>query len=197
MKLKYKKCLEIIEQYTNTKPTHAEISKIINVSANALSNRLSNDGYLKDDEIDELQNYFKIDFFKKSNCISLIYYSDFLELKNSFSKHTIDVPLDCLDSFSKFKKYFALNATGDTMSPYIKDNDKLIIEYHNGEQIKDNKIYIFNYDNEIFIKRLVKNIDQIVVKSDNNIYPIRFIEAPNSKKVKIIGQIVGLIRDTN
>ncbi len=83
------------------------------------------------------------------------------------------------------------------MSPYIKDNDKLIIEYYNGEQIKDNSVYIFKYNNEIFIKRLVKNIDQIVVKSDNEIYPIRFIDTNNTQNLSIIGQIVGLIRNAD
>ena len=195
MKLKYKKCLEIINKSTQKNPTHAEISKIINVSANALSNRLSNDGYLKDDEVDKIQKYYKIDLLKNTDCINVIYYSNFMELKNELSKSTLTIPVDCFDNFSKFKSYFALNAIGDTMSPYIKDNDKLIIEYYNGEQIKDNSVYIFKYNNEIFIKRLVKNIDQIVVKSDNEIYPIRFIDSNNTKKLNIIGQIVGLIRD--
>ncbi len=195
MKLKYKKCLEVIKETTGIKPTHAEISKIIKVSANALSNRLSNDGYLKDDEASKIETYYNVNFLKNTNCISLTYYSNYLELKKSLSDNKIEIPLDCFDGFSQFKKYFALSAIGDTMSPYIKDNDMLIIEYYSGEQIRDNRVYIFNYNNEIFIKRLVKNIDQIVVKSDNEIYPIRFIDAINSEKLNIIGQIVGLIRN--
>ncbi len=197
MKLKYKKCLEILEKNTNTKPTHTQISKIINVSANALSNRLSNNGYLNDEEVDKIQNYYKIDLLKSNESINVTYYSNYNELNNLISKHTIDIPLNCFDNFSKYKKYFAINATGDTMSPFIKDNDKLIIEYYTGEQIRDNRIYIFKYNDEFFIKRLIKNIDQIVIKSDNDIYPIRFIDTNSTQNLSIIGQIVGLIRNAD
>ena len=62
MKLKYKKCLNTLEDIFKTKVSHNEISKIIKVSANALSNRLSNDGYLKDEEIEKIEQHYKINF---------------------------------------------------------------------------------------------------------------------------------------
>ena len=51
------------------------------------------------------------------------------------------------------------------MSPTIENHDKLIVEHWNGEQIQDNKIYVFCYNNEFFVKRLSKNIDEIIEES--------------------------------
>lgn len=82
------------------------------------------------------------------------------------------------------------------MSPTIYDKDKLIVEHWEGEQIKDNQVYVFAYNNEIFVKRLVKNVDEIVITSDNPnpIYRPRFIEKDDMNNVLIIGQIIGLFR---
>lgn len=96
--------------------------------------------------------------------------------------------------YSGFKKYSVINASGDSMQPQIKDKDRLIVEHWNGEQITDNRVYIFRFKDQIFIKRLVLNLDQIVVKSDNKEYQTRYIEAPQADDFQIIGKIVGLMR---
>ena len=80
------------------------------------------------------------------------------------------------------------------MSPTIENHDKLIVEHWNGEQIQDNKIYVFCYNNEFFVKRLSKNIDEIIVKSDNKEYNIRSISSENAGNLKLVGKIVGLVR---
>ena len=81
------------------------------------------------------------------------------------------------------------------MQPLIFDKDKLIIEHWNGEQIIDNRPYIFCYKDEIFIKRLAKNVDQLLIISENKDYDIRKLSGNQLKDVNIIGQIVGLMRD--
>ena len=83
------------------------------------------------------------------------------------------------------------------MTPYIYDRDKLVIEHWNGEQIRDNRVYIFRFGDNIFIKRLVLNIDQIIVKSDNKEYPVRHIEKQDAADFQIIGRIVGIWREEN
>lgn len=81
------------------------------------------------------------------------------------------------------------------MQPYIHDKDLLVVEHYGGEQIRDNRIYVFRIGDNIFIKRLVLNINQLVIKSDNVQYqPIVITELDD---VQIIGQIVGLMRSTN
>ena len=195
MKLKYKKCLNTLEDIFKTKVSHNEISKIIKVSANALSNRLSNDGYLKDEEIEKIEQHYKINFSAIDDCVNIEYFLNISDFKNKNSARNIKIPIKCFDNFSNSKNYFILKYAGDTMHPFIKNHDKLLIERHQGEQITDNQIYIFNYENEIFIKRLVKNIDQIVIKSDNEFYPARFLDKAQIGNFSLIGQIIGLIRD--
>lgn len=117
----------------------------------------------------------------------------------SEDKEKIKVPKVVIEYFSPCKKYSVINAIGDSMMPYICDKDKLIVEHCKPfEQIKDNKVYVFCYNNEIFVKRLVKNIDEIIVKSDNPdpIYRVRYIEKEDMNNIFLIGQIVGLMRNT-
>lgn len=115
----------------------------------------------------------------------------------SEQKEILHVPRRCFQSFSSFKKYSIINAVGDSMTPYIYDRDKLVIEHWNGEQIRDNRVYIFRFGDNIFIKRLVLNIDQIIVKSDNKEYPVRHIEKQDAADFQIIGRIVGIWREEN
>lgn len=112
----------------------------------------------------------------------------------SESKQIIQVPKKIVLGYSGFKTYSVINASGDSMQPRIQDKDRLIVEHWNGEQITDNRVYIFRYKDQVFIKRLVLNLDQIVVKSDNKEYQTRYIEAPQADDFQIIGKIVGLMR---
>ena len=80
------------------------------------------------------------------------------------------------------------------MSPFIEDDDKLIIEHSDGEQIIDNKIYVFCYKNEFFVKRLAKNVDELIVKSDNSAYAQRIISNNELEEVVVLGRVVGVVR---
>ena len=80
------------------------------------------------------------------------------------------------------------------MSPTINNGDKLIVEHWNGEQIQDNKIYVFCFNSEFFVKRLSKNLDEIIIKSDNPDYRVRTINGSTISELKVIGKIVGAIK---
>lgn len=132
--------------------------------------------------------------------VDMAYYEDVYGSCGSgsfvFSESTqiIQVPKKIVLGYSGFKTYSVINASGDSMQPRIQDKDRLIVEHWNGEQITDNRVYIFRYKDQVFIKRLVLNLDQIVVKSDNKEYQTRYIEAPQADDFQIIGKIVGLMR---
>ena len=79
------------------------------------------------------------------------------------------------------------------MSPTINDDDKLVIQHNLNEQIIDDTVYLFRYNDELFIKRLVKNVDQIVCISENPRFQDRIIE-PTAENFSIIGKVVGLFR---
>jgi phage repressor protein C with HTH and peptisase S24 domain len=80
------------------------------------------------------------------------------------------------------------------MTPHILDRDRLIVEHYDGGQIRDNRIYIFRFYDNIFVKRLVLNLDQIIVISDNEKYQQRIIERSEADNFEIIGRIVGIFR---
>lgn len=56
------------------------------------------------------------------------------------------------------------------------------------------KIYKIFY---IFVKRLVKNIDEMIIKSDNPdpIYRAHYIEKDELNNITVVGRIVGLVRE--
>ena len=80
------------------------------------------------------------------------------------------------------------------MSPTIDSGDKLIVEHWNNAQIQDNKIYVFCFNNDFFVKRLSKNLDEIIIKSDNPEYRIRTINGSTINELTLIGKIVGIIK---
>ena len=109
----------------------------------------------------------------------------------------VDLPVKLIEIYSAYKEYSIINAYGDSMSPTIENADKLIIAHSDFKQIVDNKIYVFSYNDKIYIKRLVQNIDEIVVISDNEnkeIYKTKVINQENIDKIYIIGQVIGIFK---
>lgn len=105
----------------------------------------------------------------------------------------VSVTKDIIKGYSEHNKYSIISARGSSMSPRIEDDDKLIIQHNLNEQIIDDTVYLFRYNDELFIKRLVKNIDQIVCISENLRFQDRIIE-PKGDNFAIVGKVVGLIR---
>lgn len=117
----------------------------------------------------------------------------------SENKEKIRIPLNCFNSpVSKVKQYSVINAIGNSMEPFIYDRDRLIVQHFElGEKIQDDKVYVFCYDEQIMVKRLYYNVDEIIVKSDNPnpIFKVKYIKKEEMNNIQIIGQIVGLMRD--
>lgn len=116
----------------------------------------------------------------------------------SSEKELISIPKKIVPAYSACRNYSVINAIGDSMYPYINDKDKLIVEhFENGDMIKDNRVYVFCYENQIYVKRLIKNIDHLIIKSDNPdpVYSPRIIQGEDINNIDIIGRIVGLMRN--
>ncbi len=196
----------------NINITAREIAEIWGMDETSFSKKKKIGSEIKQKNIEQLENKLGIKLInfdikilkepKTEEKIAVDYYPDVFgscgngKFVLSTQKEVIDVPKKLFQHFSSVKKYSVINAVGDSMSPTIYDKDKLIVEHWEGEQIKDNQVYVFAYNNEIFVKRLVKNVDEIVITSDNPnpIYRPRFIEKDDMNNVLIIGQIIGLFR---
>ena len=154
-----------------------------------------------------MEDYFKIDFTnvnQNNDNFNIDYYPDVCGscgngvFQFSMKKESIAVPKSAFFTrFSPVKNYFVVNAYGDSMTPLIFNNDKLIVQQWEGEQIIDNRPYLFCYKDEIFIKKLVKNVDQLMIISENQMYDTRKLTGDQLNEVNIIGQVVGLVRDLN
>lgn len=199
--------IESLQNLTKQKITYDKVAEVLGLgSKQAAYNRVSRKQHLKQWEENALDAAFLDNFVIKEQdmplCRTLDYYPDIFgscgtgEFVLSPEKQQIQVPDNVFfKKFSKVKKYSVINAYGDSMQPFIYSGDKLIVEHWSGEQIIDNQVYVFCYENEIFVKRLTKNINQLVIKSDNNFYDTIKLTGKDLTKIIIVGQIVGLMRD--
>lgn len=208
--MRYKELLERLQKYTNVKITQVEIAEGLKLSQSAIAKRIVRNSEFSKADFIEIKTYIEDKYGssfvvkKAEETVTLDFYPEVFgscgggAFVLSEEKEQINVPVKCFNfPFSKVKQYSVINAVGDSMQPFIYDKDKLIVEHYSGEQIKDNRVYVFCYCNEIFIKRLSKNINEIIIKSDNPdpIYRARIIEKEDMNNIIIIGEIVGLMRD--
>ena len=189
---------KIVEQKTGFKLTKAELARRINVSKQYI-NQIK-DEYLPSKFITLLEQNFGIEIVEENNnCIDLDYYPDIYAscgmgcIVFDESKEKLTIAKSTIPYYSPNEKYFVVTCKGSSMSPILEDDDKAIIQQWQGEQIIDDRIYLFSYNSELFIKRLVKNLDQIVVISENKTFENRIVTKKD--EFRIIGQIVGMFRD--
>lgn len=113
----------------------------------------------------------------------------------SENSEKISLPAELLpQQINPNKKYSIIKVRGNSMEPEIKDGDLVLIEHYGNEQIIDNHIYIFMYENEIFVKRLSKNINEIIISSDNKDYAQVILGKDDINKLYIIGKVYGFAR---
>ena len=197
--MKYNQCLDIIEKNIGERPAHAEIARILKCNPTTLVNRASRDSIIKDEEIAILEKCYGFSILNNTNCVDLDFYPDVFGscgtgcMVFSEAKEKLAVTKDIITNYSASNQYSIISARGSSMSPTINDDDKLVIQHNLNEQIIDDTVYLFRYNDELFIKRLVKNVDQIVCISENPRFQDRIIE-PKEDNFSIIGKVVGLFR---
>ena len=205
-----------LQKLTNRKVTFTEIGVALGSSRANISNRVKRSSLLKFDEIKKIENHFNVTINSDELTSELTFDSDEPTIEGDYypdifgscgsgafvlseTKEKIKIPEKCfIKPISRVKKYSVINALGNSMSPYIYDKDRLIVEhFEQGDRIQDDKVYVFCYDEQIMVKRLYYNVDEIIVKSDNPdpIFKVKYIPKDNMDRLIVIGQIVGLMRD--
>lgn len=204
--MKLEELISIITKKTGNFVNQSMLAESLGVTRQTVSNRIKNESQITVSELKKVEDYFHITLFNESdnfdeNVIHVDYYTDvFASCGNGsivFSEEKIKLPISTLliHGFSKRKTYSIINATGNSMFPTINNGDKLIVEHWCGEQIQDNKIYVFCFNSEFYVKRLSKNLDEIIIKSDNPEYRTRTINGSTTQELKVIGKIVGAVKN--
>ena len=205
--MRYDKLIDCLQNLIHFKPTQQALASILGIAQTAINGRAKRNSNFSDEEIQKIEQFYGVQLKENSvasvDCLEVDYYPEVFgscgggAFALSEAKEAISIPKNAFWEFSSLKRYSVINAVGSSMSPSIIDRDKLIIEHWDNEQIKDDRVYVFCYKDEIFVKRLIKNIDEIIVKSDNPdpMYRPRYIEGEDMNNVIIVGQVVGIVRD--
>ena len=79
---------------------------------------------------------------------------------------------------------------GDSMLPEIQDGAKVLIDISQRELV-NNKIYAVSVNNEIFIKKLFQDKNQIILRSENHDYKDKIYKTTD--ELNVIGRAVYIL----
>lgn len=99
-----------------------------------------------------------------------------------------------LRSKGTIRTMVVMTVSGDSMEPEIKDGDTVLIDQAQ-KDIISRKIYAVGLDEAIFIKRLEKHSDKIVLCSDNRAYAPIYLSDNEMVNMRIIGRVLWSSRD--
>ncbi len=202
--MKINELISLISARTGSQINQSMLADSLGITRQTISNRIKNESEVTVSELQKAEDFFNIKLLDSVNPIYEVAYIDYYtdvfascgngSIVFSSEKTKLPVSTTMIKGYSKNKLYSMINATGNSMSPTIEHGDKLIVEHWNGDQIQDNKIYVFCYNNEFFVKRLSKNIDEIIIKSDNPEYRVRTISSKSFQDLILIGKIVATVK---
>jgi phage repressor protein C with HTH and peptisase S24 domain len=194
---------ETLQKLTNVKISQQTIATALNVRQSTIGSRATSGKEFSINELIQIEKVMGLPMGSlsgvSSSDITLDFYPDVFGscgsgcMVFSEAKEKLAVTKDIITNYSASNQYSIISARGSSMSPTINDDDKLVIQHNLNEQIIDDTVYLFKYNDELFIKRLVKNVDQIVCISENPRFQDRIIE-PKGDNFSIIGKVVGLFR---
>jgi phage repressor protein C with HTH and peptisase S24 domain len=80
-------------------------------------------------------------------------------------------------------------AVGDSMEPRIHDGDTLLIDLQQ-TAIRSENIFAIRVDDELRVKRIIKQTASVLVVSDNPTYPTETLTFEQAEQLQIIGRVV-------
>ena len=200
--MKLDELLSILSKRVGIAVNQSMLADALGITRQTISNRIKNESEVTVSELKKVEEFFNVNMFGEvpDDITYIDYYTDVFascgegSIVFSSEKTKLPISTSMINGYSKNKLYSMINATGNSMAPTIDNGDKLIVEHWSGNQIQDNKIYVFCYNGEFFVKRLSKNLDEIIIKSDNPEYRVRTIGGKSIMDLILIGKIVATIK---
>lgn len=200
--MKLDELLSLLSKRVGIAVNQSMLADALGITRQTISNRIKNESEVTVSELKKVEEFFNISMFGEmpDDITYIDYYTDVFascgdgSIVFSSEKTKLPISTSMINGYSKNKLYSMINATGNSMAPTIDNGDKLIVEHWSGNQIQDNKIYVFCYNGEFFVKRLSKNLDEIIIKSDNPEYRVRTIGGKSIMDLILIGKIVATIK---
>ena len=180
----------------NGKVTQSDIARATGTSRANISKLFAKNSFINDEKIEKIEEYFNINFNDvQSGLIYMDYFTGdvakIIEGKVKFSEKFIRTAIPCaIFPYENGAQYIICHSNDDSMFPLINKGDFVIIKKIESVDNIDSRIYLFLYKNNIYIKRLNKNINQIVVFSENKEYKTQYISNEDMKDLYILGEIV-------
>lgn len=108
--------------------------------------------------------------------------------------HVSKSMLRTMFNISSFKGLEVINVYGDSMLPFIKNGETVLFQRTN--EVKNNQICIIRVEDDIFIKRVQKDIlnKTITLISDNVEFDKKIIKVSEFDNLEILGVVKGKIR---
>lgn len=197
--MRHNQVLESLQKFKKTNITQTQIADALNYSVQKINKRAVRNSKYTEAEIQKIEKSFNVDFSNtnlNSDTISIDYYPDVIascgsggfEMSQECIKY--DVPATLFPPSTDVKSYSMCHAKGNSMYPRIWDGDFVICEHKDNMKIENGEMYIFCFDDQIYLKRLTKNINQIVVESENPDFPTQYIEKDQMNDVHLIGHVI-------
>ena len=193
--------LEKLQKLTNARIVKADLARALNIDPAALRRKELSQIDFKPGEIKLIEEAFNVNLSVNnsnyaSTTVSVNYYPDVIascgngtyEMSQECFKY--QVPSNILPVSKDIKGYSMCHAKGNSMYPRIWDGDFVICEHKDDMKIENGEMYIFCYDDQIYLKRLSKNINQIVVESENPDFPTQYIEKDEMNNLHLIGHVI-------
>ena len=163
------------------------ISNIIGITEQYYSNKKKNGTDFKQADIEKIEKKFNISLMS-----DLMVNDSMVTIEASCGTGVINADIDYLQLDNK-QKYIYCFANGDSMESNIKSGDCCLIQLQ--ETIdRENDIYFFTYSNEQYLKRISKNLNQLIISSDNKKYPDIILKEQELDAIRVIGRCCGIIR---
>ncbi len=208
--MKYSELINCLEKKAGIKPKQIDLCRILNLKPTAISARAQRNSAFSDEEIEKIEKKYSIKIESREKFIKINFYinNDLLfnnngkvELSTNYVEYKIPSNLFCSDIDKK--TYSMFHMLDNSMNPLIDFGDFVIFENNSNFNIENNKLYVFSYNNRVYLKRLSFNIKELVIESQNPDFTVQYLAENDLDGLSILGKVVchgkiyngGLIKD--